>query len=186
MRGGILLNNTHGAEHRSTELQARFQRFRNGNGCPGLQQLLAVLPVTPACVDGDARVMLPQDTDQPHGRYGLVKRAYQCTGLSGTCCLQYIDLAGITVEDREAVPPAFQYAVCITFNGEIRHIPGLQDPRHPPPHAAEAGNDDMRLPGFNVLGADVMPPSVLSLVIAVLLVSWQGWQRWRRTGDDVR
>ena len=29
--------------------------------------------------------MLPQNLDQPHGRLGSVKRAYQYTGLPGTC-----------------------------------------------------------------------------------------------------
>ena len=66
---------------------------------PALQQLMAVLPVVAACVDGDFRVMLSHDIDHPHGRLDLVKRAHKHTGLPGTRRLQHIDLAGIAVED---------------------------------------------------------------------------------------
>ena len=97
-RGGLLFKNTHGIEHRLADLHACFQCFRDGKGCPSRQQLVAVLPITPAGVDGDVRIALSLDIDQPHSRRDLVKRAYQHAGVLGTCCFQHIGLAGIAVE----------------------------------------------------------------------------------------
>ncbi len=122
---GILFKNSHGIQCCRADLQACFQRFRDCGSCTRFQQLVTVFPVTSAGVNGDVRVMLSQDTDQPHRRCHLVERAHQHVSLPGTRRFHYIQLAGIAVENREAVAPAFRYKVRVTVDGKVGHLCSL-------------------------------------------------------------